>query len=72
MQLHTLDRKVYITWAVMTRRKSEAFNEAVVKRNNPNPKNTQLCILVDFKQIIWAGGHGFPVLIKYIKWTKYL
>lgn len=72
MQLHTVDKEVYATWAVMTRKKIEAFNKAVVKRNDPKPKNTQLCIFVDFKQIVWAAGHGFPDLMKYIEWTKYL
>lgn len=67
MQLHALDKNVYVTWAAMTRKKFEAFKKAVVERNNPKPKNTQLSILVDFKQIIWAAGHGFPDLIKYNK-----
>lgn len=72
MQLHTVDREVYITWAVTTRKKIETFNKAVVERNNPKPKNTHLFIFVDFKQIIWAAGHGFPDLIKYIEWKKCL
>lgn len=38
-----------------------------MKKTKSKPINTQLCILVDFKQIILAVGHGFPDLIKYIK-----
>lgn len=67
MQLHTVDREVYITWAVTTRKTIETFNKAVVERNNPKPKNTHLFIFVDFEQIIWDAGHGFPDLIKYIE-----